>query len=208
MLRKSPYSLPASQYGGGRKRIFIGLMLASCCVACLALAFFLILPWSDYGQTLTWLPLLCMLVGGAGILALIWMCGTLVWHVYTGRYLPGVSSVRHVTIRLFFPLMELLAKVVRMERKRVRHSFIKVNNELVLADRPRVRPERLLLLLRTASSAVPARTGSIIMWTCAAVADNAPWAVCCSCGTVTVSIWRWPPAGPSPGASWSRRGPA
>ena len=127
--------------------IFIGLMLASCCVACLALAFFLILPWSDYGQTLTWLPLLCMLVGGAGILALIWMCGTLVWHVYTGRYLPGVSSVRHVTIRLFFPLMELLAKVVRMERKRVRHSFIKVNNELVLADRPRVRPERLLLLL-------------------------------------------------------------
>lgn len=147
MLRKSPYSLPASQYGGGRKRIFIGLMLASCCVACLALAFFLILPWSDYGQTLTWLPLLCMLVGGAGILALIWMCGTLVWHVYTGRYLPGVSSVRHVTIRLFFPLMELLAKVVRMERKRVRHSFIKVNNELVLADRPRVRLERLLLLL-------------------------------------------------------------
>ena len=85
MLRKSPYSLPASQYGGGRKRIFIGLMLASCCVACLALAFFLILPWSDYGQTLTWLPLLCMLVGGAGIQALIWMCGTLVWHVYTGR---------------------------------------------------------------------------------------------------------------------------
>ena len=52
-----------------------------------------------------------------------------------------------MTIRLFFPLMELLAKVVRMERKRVRHSFIKVNNELVLADRPRVRPERLLLLL-------------------------------------------------------------
>jgi len=211
MLRKSPYSLPASQYGGGRKRIFIGLMLASCCVACLALAFFLILPWSDYGQTLTWLPLLCMLVGGAGILALIWMCGTLVWHVYTGRYLPGVSSVRHVTIRLFFPLMELLAKVVRMERKRVRHSFIKVNNELVLADRPRVRPERLLLLLphwMQASSAVPARTGLTTMWTCAAVADNAPWAVCCSCGTVTASIWRWPPAGPSPGASWSRRGPA
>ena len=151
MLRKIVYLFVLS-YLLSRRRIvtgmiFIGLMLASCCVACLALAFFLILPWSDYGQTLTWLPLLCMLVGGAGILALIWMCGTLVWHVYTGRYLPGVSSVRHVTIRLFFPLMELLAKVVRMERKRVRHSFIKVNNELVLADRPRVRPERLLLLL-------------------------------------------------------------
>ena len=125
MLRKSPYSLPASQYGGGRKRIFIGLMLASCCVACLALAFFLILPWSDYGQTLTWLPLLCMLVGGAGILALIWMCGTLVWHVYTGRYLPGVSSVRHVTIRLFFPLMELLA----IQGVRTVYGIVTVPNE-------------------------------------------------------------------------------
>ena len=29
-LRKSPHSLPPEQYGGGRKRIFIGLMLASC----------------------------------------------------------------------------------------------------------------------------------------------------------------------------------
>ena len=30
MLRKSPYSLPASQYGGGRKRIFIGLIRGRC----------------------------------------------------------------------------------------------------------------------------------------------------------------------------------
>ena len=48
MLRKSPYSLPASQYGGGRKRIFIGLMLASCCVACLALAFFLLTAFQEF----------------------------------------------------------------------------------------------------------------------------------------------------------------
>lgn len=107
----------------------------------------------------------------------------------TGRSLPGVSSVRHVTIRLFFPLMELLAKVVRMERKRVRHSFIKVNNELVLADRRACGRSGCSCCCRTASSAVPARTGSTTMWTCAAVADNAPWAVCCSCGTVTASIW-------------------
>ena len=39
-LRKSPHSLPPEQYGGGRKRIFIGLMLASCVLLCLALCFF------------------------------------------------------------------------------------------------------------------------------------------------------------------------
>ena len=71
-----------------------------------------------------------MLVGGRAS----WPCSD-VRHACLaclhGALSPGVGSVRHVTIRLFFPLMELLAEVVRMERRRVRHSFIKVNNELV-----------------------------------------------------------------------------
>ena len=146
-LRKSPYSLPPEQYGGGRKRIFIGLMLASCILLCLALCFFLILPWSDLGAGLRWLPLLSMAVGGLGIAVLAWLCLTLVFHIYTGLPLPGMHGVRHVIIRLFFPLMELLAKAVGIDRNKVRRSFVKVNNELVLAARRPVVPSELLLLL-------------------------------------------------------------
>lgn len=86
-------------------------------------------------------------VGAGGIVVLAWMCLTLVFHIYTGLPLPGVRSVRHVTIRLFFPLMELLAKALGMDRRLVRRSFVKVNNELVLADRKPVAPSELLLLL-------------------------------------------------------------
>lgn len=146
-LRKSPYSLPPEQYGGGRKRIFIGLMLGSCILLCLALCFFLILPWSDLGADLPWLPLLSMAVGGLGIAVLAWLCLTLVFHIYTGLPLPGMHDVRHVIIRLFFPLMELLAKAVGIDRNKVRRSFVKVNNELVLAARRPVVPSELLLLL-------------------------------------------------------------
>lgn len=146
-LRKSPYSLPPAQYGGGRKRIFIGLMLASCLLLCLALCFFLVLPWSGLGGELRWLPLLSMAVGALGIAVLVWLCLSLVFHIYTGIPLPGMRGVRHVIIRLFFPLMELLARAVGIDRDKVRRSFIKVNNELVLAARRPVAPGQLLLLL-------------------------------------------------------------
>ena len=81
------------------------------------------------------------------IVALFWLCLTLIFHIYTARLFPGVEAVRHVTIRLLFPLMELLAKAVRVDRAKVRRSFIKVNNEFVLARGLHTTPDRLLLLL-------------------------------------------------------------
>ena len=146
-LRKSPFSLPPDQYGGARKRTFIGLMLASCVVLCLGLAIFLILPWSNALNGVVWLERLSIIVGLVCITALMWLCLMLVFHIYTGKALPGAGSVRHVTVRLFFPLMELLAKFVGIDRGSVRRSFIKVNNELVLSRRKTVEPHKLLLLL-------------------------------------------------------------
>lgn len=146
-LRKSPFSLPPEQYGGARKRIFIGLMLASCLLLCLGLTVFLILPWSEALDGVVWLEHLSLVVGLVCITALMWLCLMLVFHIYTGKALPGARSVRHVTIRLFFPLMELLAKFVGIDRNKVRRSFIKVNNELVLSRRKIVQPHELLLLL-------------------------------------------------------------
>ena len=147
MFRKSPFSLPAEQYGGARKRVFIGLMLASCLLLCAVVAFFLVLPWVGFFSTQLWLPSLSIAVGMAIIVALLWLCILLIFHIYTGKSLPGVDCVRHITVRLFFPLMELLAKLVGIDRGKVRRSFIKVNNELVLASGCTVEPGRLLLLL-------------------------------------------------------------
>lgn len=147
MFRKSPFSLPPEQYGGARKRIFIGLMLASCLLLCALVALFLVLPWTGLFDTRHWLPMVSMTFGITVIVVLLWICILLVFYIYTGKYVPGVDGVRHITVRLFFPLMELLAKAVGIDRDKVRRSFIKVNNELVLSAGYVVRPEELLLLL-------------------------------------------------------------
>ncbi len=144
-FRKSPYTLPAEEYGGGRKRIFIALLLGACGLVCGVIFLFLILPWLGGQQDfLRWLSLAC---GFVAILVLAWLCASLVFHIYTGKSLPGIGAIRHLLIRLLFPLMEILAKPLGFSRQAVRRSFIKINNELVLANQGQVCASEMLLLL-------------------------------------------------------------
>lgn len=132
-------------YAGGRKRIFIGLLCASCLVVCMALFFVLILPW--WAHEAAWLRGVALLAGFLGIGVFCWLCLILVFHIYTGRHLPGIAWVRHVMIRLLLPMMEIVGRFCGIDKSVVRRSFIKVNNEFVLANSERIEPERLLLLL-------------------------------------------------------------
>lgn len=132
-------------YGGGRKRIFIGLLCASCVVVCIFLFLILILPW--WLQDSTTLRLFALSLGFLGIGIFTWLCLTLVFHIYTGQYLPGIAWVRHVMIRLLLPMMEIVGRNCGINKTVVRRSFIKINNEFVLAHSEHVPPEKLLLLL-------------------------------------------------------------
>lgn len=147
MFRKSPHSLPPSQYGGARKRLFIGLMVGSCALLCLMLLTVWIVPYLGLSNIHPSLPLLSGSIFLLVITAILWMCLGLVYHIYTGRMLPGIARIRGFTIRLMFPLMELLGRTLGFRREEIRHSFVKVNNEMVLAAGVRAAPDRLLLLL-------------------------------------------------------------
>ena len=146
MLKKSPYTLPCSEYGGARKRLFIGLMVASCAFAGFALFIGWLVPYLGLSAIHPALPAvstsLCILL----LLLLAWLCAGLVFHVYTGCRLPGIQRIRGATTRLMLPLMVLLGRVFGFSREKVRLSFIKVNNELVLASGVRCAPEKLLVL--------------------------------------------------------------
>lgn len=138
-------SLAGIAAGGGRKRIFLGLLTASCFAVCLLLLIFFILPWIGPGAQ--WLGNISILLGIAGIVSLAWLCLTIVFHIYTGRNLPGITGMRHLCIRLFLPLMEMAGSIIGIDKKTVRQSFIKVNNEFVMAGEKPARSECLLLLL-------------------------------------------------------------
>ncbi len=138
-------SFQTDYYAGGRKRIFIGMLCVTCIVICLFLLFLLILPWflHDGG----YLRYVSLGVGVSGICLLSWLCIILVFHIYTGRYLPGIYWIRHVLIRLLLPLMEIMGKPLGIDKNLVRRSFIKINNEFVMTNFKPAEPDKLLLLL-------------------------------------------------------------
>lgn len=142
-MRKLHFDQPF--YNGGRKRIFIGLLCATCFVVCLLLFAGLILPWlvQDPGN----LRYFSITLGILGISAFSWLSLILVLHIYTGKNFPGIASVRHALIRILLPMMEIVGKYLGVDKSVVRRSFIKVNNEFVISNAANEAPEKLLLLL-------------------------------------------------------------
>jgi hypothetical protein len=147
MLRKSPYSLPPAEYGGARKRLFIGLTAGSCLLV--GFVFFLgwLVPYLGLSAIHPALPHISTALCFLFLSLLAWLCLGLVFHMYTGLSLPGIARIRSVTIRLMLPLMVLLGRALGISREQVRLSFIKTNNELVLASHVRCAPEDLLVLV-------------------------------------------------------------
>lgn len=90
-------------------------------------------------------------IWGAVVLTLIglvsWATMGLVVNVWTGRSFLFTRKLRGVTIKLFLPLMTILGKIVGISKRKVRSSFINVNNEMVLAEGGRFAPNELLLLM-------------------------------------------------------------
>lgn len=130
---------------GGRKRIFLGLLSASCAALCLLLFLFLILPWLVTSDK--WLKYISLGVGTGGIFLLLWLCITLVFHIYTGKRAPGISGLRHLCIRIFLPLMEVAGRLAGIDKTLVRRSFIKVNNEFACGCAENLAQGEVLLLL-------------------------------------------------------------
>lgn len=141
----SSNAIASQSAAGGRKRIFLGLLSASCLALCLLLFLFLILPWLVTGGQ--WLKYTSLGVGATGIFLILWLCLTLVFHIHTGKRVPGISGMRHLCIRLFLPLMEVAGRLVGMDKTVVRRSFIKVNNEFACSFTHTLEKGKLLLLL-------------------------------------------------------------
>ncbi|WP_243439432.1 DUF116 domain-containing protein [Fundidesulfovibrio soli] len=130
-----------------RKRLFIGLISASTLVVCCVLALLWIVPTIGLSQIHPMAVPVWGAVMGVAILLVLWACLGLTFSVAMGRHLPFTRRMRGLTIKLFLPLMIIIARIFGISKERVRNSFIKVNNELVLAEGKRYEPGQVLLLL-------------------------------------------------------------
>ncbi len=130
-----------------RKRLFIGLVTGTSILLCLLLLVGWIIPVIGFGNIHPSVP---YITGGlliVCILTIAWAALGLVLQILTGKPFWGSNRVRGLTIKLFLPLMELLARALGISPKEVRRSFIKVNNQLALSRNETFPPEKILLLL-------------------------------------------------------------
>ena len=130
-----------------RKRLFIGLIAGTSFLVILLLALLWLVPAVGLASIHPWATPVWGVVVAACILIVAWASLGLVMSIMAGRTLPLTRRLRGVTIKLFLPLMILFGRLVGISKERVRNSFIKVNNELVLGENRRFEPREILLLL-------------------------------------------------------------
>ncbi len=150
-VKKNPMSLPKSIYNGVGKSLFIGLMCFSSFVLCFTIALAWLIPYVGFSAIHSWLPFIFGGIFLLLILAISWLCLGLCYYVYTGKNFIGLKKIHGLTVKLMFPLMELLGRALGVSREKIRLSFIKVNNEIVLSKfniiNNKISAKKILLLL-------------------------------------------------------------
>ena len=130
-----------------RKRLFISLMG----LTCLILVGLIFLAWWVPNRGLANIhPDLPHIVGiivavlsGMAILG----TGLLVLTTALGKDILFTRFMRLVVIKFLLPMIELVGRALGLDKDKIRQSFIAMNNSLVISQRQKVRPDRILVLL-------------------------------------------------------------
>lgn len=147
MTRRSLSMSEAPMLYRVRKRLFVGLLICTSFFVCLILFLLWLFPLLDIGSVhpvLFWLYMSVVVV----LMAVVaWASLGVVLNIALRKPVLGSRRMRSMTIRFFLPLMEMLGNAVGISKEKVRHSFIRVNNELVRSEAQCYPAEDLLILL-------------------------------------------------------------
>jgi len=132
---------------GAKKRLFIGLAIGACILFSLLMLLGWVIPVIGFANIHPSLPYITGFLFLA--VALLILLGTLglVIHVYTGKAFLLSRRFRGMSVRFFLPVLELVGRLGGISPEDVRHSFVKVNNEMLLTEPARFSPNKILILL-------------------------------------------------------------
>lgn len=130
-----------------QKRTFIFLLLVTCIVLAGLAVLFWWVPYVGLSNIHPSLPLILAIIFACFILFTLGGALTLIFTIVRGKNLFFNRRIRGVVIRLLFPLQLVIGRCLGIGKDEVRRSFIAINNQLVLAEAKKIRPEKILLLL-------------------------------------------------------------
>ncbi len=129
-----------------RNRFILLLLLT--CLALMGLAILLwLIPYIGFSNIHPKLPLIMALFFAAAVLYMIGGGLTLIFTILRGKNLFFNRRIRGVVIRFLFPMLVVMGKLIGISKDQVRRSFIEINNQLVMSEARKVKPEKLLILL-------------------------------------------------------------
>ncbi len=138
---------PVEKLAPPRKRLFITLMG----LTCLILVGLIFLAWWVPNRGLANIhPNLPHVVGivmavlsGVAILG----TGLLVLTTALGKDIFFTRFMRLVVIKFLLPVIEFVGRLMGLDKDGIRQSFIAMNNSLVISQRQKISPDRILVLL-------------------------------------------------------------
>ncbi|HCO11840.1 MAG TPA: hypothetical protein DIT19_01255 [Desulfonauticus sp.] len=130
-----------------KKRLFIGLILLTSFLLCLLLVGLWVVPYVGLRQIHPLAPYVLAGLLGLIFIGIIWSSLGLVLSIILKKNVLLAHKIRGLTIKFFLPLMVGVGRIFNISKQKVRASFIKVNNELVLSSSKKYKPQEILLLL-------------------------------------------------------------
>jgi len=130
-----------------RKRLFVTLMGVTCLILVAAIFLAWWIPNRGLANIHPNLPnivgIVMVVLSGTAILG----TGLLVLTTALGKDIFFTRFMRLVVIKFLLPVIELVGRLMGLNKDGIRQSFIAMNNSLVVSQRQKVRPDRVLVLL-------------------------------------------------------------
>lgn len=146
-LTAADLNLPLEPEDKPKKRLFIGLLIFTCfLVAALATVLWWV-PYVGLSNIHPLLPAVLAAVFGAVVVLMGVGVAVLLLTIVLGRDIFLSGKLRGLVIKVLFPVMIVVGKIFGFSKQRIQQSFVIINNQLVLAQRASVAPDKMLLLM-------------------------------------------------------------
>ena len=129
------------------KRQIVLFLLFTCIILVSAAVVLYLIPYIGFTKIHPKLPLIMAVFIGTIVLYLVGGALTLVFTIIVGKSLFFNRRMRGQFIRLLFPILVVIGKFIGINKGQLRLAFISINNRLVLAEAPFVKPDNLLILI-------------------------------------------------------------
>lgn len=126
---------------------FILLLLLTCAALIFSAVLLWWIPYVGFKNIHPRLPAIMAACFAFVVMFLIGGGFTLIFTILRGKNLFFNRRIRGVVIRFLFPMLVVMGKLIGIKKDQVRRSFIEINNQLVLNEAKKVKPEKLLILL-------------------------------------------------------------